>query len=85
VQQQAQSHEVADEAGGDDRGAELVTHLACAAHERLLLCDAAPLASQHVPPDIGRVPAQGRPHLLEVAESVVEHGAAGYLGEGLGG
>ncbi len=82
--QQAEPHQVAGEPGGDHGRAELVTGLGAPAGETLFLGDALPLAGQHVPPHVARVPGQGGARRVQLAQAVVEHRPGGHLGQPLG-
>ena len=63
----------------------MVVELTATADERLLLADASPLAGQHVEPHVARIPAKAVAGLDERGEPVMEHLAAGDLGQPLGG
>lgn len=85
VHEEAQAHQVAGQAGGDDGRAEFVADLAAAADEGLLVGDALPLAGQLVEPQVVGVPAQGGAGGGQGVQAVVEDGSGGDLGEALGG
>ena len=73
--QEAEAHDVADEARGDDRGTGVVADLRTASGERLLLRDALPLTAEDVQPDRVRVPRQVVACRGDRAGSVLEHRA----------
>ncbi len=79
VHQQAQPHQVAGQARGDDDGAQVVAGLGAPAGKGLFLPDPLPLAGQQVQPHVARVPRQGVAGAGQLAGTVVEDRAAGEL------
>ena len=58
LQEEAEPHQVPNEASGNDSGTELVPDLGGAADERLLLIDPPPLTGQEPEPDVVRIPGE---------------------------
>ena len=84
VHQQAQPHQVTGQPGGDDHRAEVVTGLGAPAGKRFFLADPLPLAGQQIAPDVPGVPGQAGPGRGQLTQAVMEHRAAGQLGQPLG-
>ena len=79
VHEQGQPHQVPGQPGGDDDRAQVVAGLGAPAREGLFLPDALPLAGQHVPPDVARIPRQAGAGPGQITRFIVKNLPGGEL------
>ena len=72
LDEKAEAHEVARDAGGNDARPDIVARLGAATNERLLVGYALPLARHDVQPNIARIPRETFARRREMAWTIME-------------